>query len=235
MKDTLTLSLILFICRGIISAALLSSSDPRFGENSLTLDTSTGLAWLDLPMSVGLSYNQVLAATQPDGPFAGFRFATREEITDLFRSAGLPGEGFFPESGTNTANILQLISLVGATSSHDGRAEALGITGSPAPPVGVNSLHYTEYIEFLYGSTVPGYGLASFNAFGDGYGTYTVGSWLVESVPEPTSWGIGMIAGVMLVGRRCLNLGHNNLRQPTPVERQLGCSPSATRRGCAKR
>ena len=42
---------------------LIQASDPRFGLNSLTIDTGTGLGWLNLAASAGLSYQQVLADT----------------------------------------------------------------------------------------------------------------------------------------------------------------------------
>ena len=202
----LALSLILLGCRGVILAALLSVSDPRFGENTLTLDTSTSLAWLDLPISSGLSYDQVLAATQPGGALAGFSLATTQEVADFFRSADLLPGGFYPESGTNTAKILSFISLVGATSSQNNRPEAFGITGSPA----VNGVHYVEGIDFFYANGAAGYGVASpWGGFGDSYGTGTVGSWLVEVVPEPAAWRMAAIAAFMLAGRRCSNLRHN--------------------------
>jgi len=42
-------------------AALVSASDPVFGPDSLTIDSDTNLAWLDLTETLDLSFNQVQA------------------------------------------------------------------------------------------------------------------------------------------------------------------------------
>jgi hypothetical protein len=51
------------------NAALISASDLRFGQDSLTVDTTTGLEWLDLPLTTGYSYQTMNAALQPGGTF----------------------------------------------------------------------------------------------------------------------------------------------------------------------
>jgi len=48
-----------------IRADLVQAGDPRYGPNSIIIDTASGLAWLGLPFSSGLSYQQALLATQP--------------------------------------------------------------------------------------------------------------------------------------------------------------------------
>ena len=75
-------------------AELVSGSDPRFGPDSITLDSRTGLAWLDLTFTTNLSYNQLVTGLQPGGRFAGFRFATPDEVLSLYTSAGF-GEGYY--------------------------------------------------------------------------------------------------------------------------------------------
>src|SRR6516165_3756551 len=78
-------------------ANLIPATNPSFGANSLTIDTGTGIAWLNLTASAGLSYQQVLADTQPGGIFYGFRFATDQEVLNLYSSAGFT-TGFYPSS-----------------------------------------------------------------------------------------------------------------------------------------
>ena len=126
----LNIILVLLLSKAVTSAALVQADDLRYGAGTLTLDTSSGLAWLDLPVSRGFSYLQALAATQPGGAFDGFRFATAQEVIALCASAGIPGPNWHPETASSLQPILSLISFVGATSSQDGRPEAHGISGT---------------------------------------------------------------------------------------------------------
>ncbi|MBV8096227.1 MAG: hypothetical protein JO110_23925 [Acetobacteraceae bacterium] len=64
-------------------ATLIQTSDPQFGADSGTLDTNTGLEWLKVTFSQGLSANQVLAQLGAGGTFSGFRYATRAEFSGL--------------------------------------------------------------------------------------------------------------------------------------------------------
>lgn len=106
-------------------ADLYQVDDPRWGAGSLTLDTRTGLTWLDLPFSQDLSYSQAEAEMLPGGEFAGFRHATAVEVASLYASAGF-GEGFIPASTAGCQDVVSLISLIGAT----GGTDTAGITGS---------------------------------------------------------------------------------------------------------
>lgn len=94
----LNIILVLLLSNAATSAALVQGDDPRYGAGSLTLDTSSGLAWLDLPVSCGYSYLQALAATGPGGSFDGFRFATAQEVVALCASAGIPKPDWYPRN-----------------------------------------------------------------------------------------------------------------------------------------
>lgn len=190
-----------------LAQGMLSSADhPRHGANTLTVDANTGLAWLDLPLTSGLSFQQVLAATQPGGAFAGFRFASTHELFGLFADAGLPGQGWHPISDPQTAPVLPLLSLLGTTSSQDGYPETFGVTGTPA---GIGA-HYAGGLDFaLYNGTpcyfIPGPGpLHSLGSLGDFYGSGDWGSWLVMNVPEPSPATFGILLASILLGRRLL-------------------------------
>jgi hypothetical protein len=73
----------IFITGGPARSELILKNDPVFGTNSIVLDTSTGLEWLNLRFSTDLSPAEVLAELQPGGEFAGFRYATQDEFTSL--------------------------------------------------------------------------------------------------------------------------------------------------------
>lgn len=177
-------------------ANLLQASNPSFGPNSLTVDTSTGLGWLDLTASAGLSYQQVLAATQPGGVYSGFRFATAQEVLNLYSSAGIPGTGYYPAS---TPSILSLISLIGATSFQDGHPETLGISGTF-----YGGGQVVPGMDFLTQNGVPTYFVSGVPGqsliYGTGTSFPTVGSWLVTTVPEKADASIYVLAGAGLIG-----------------------------------
>jgi len=105
------------------TAALVQATDPRFGPNSLTIDTSTQLAWLDLTASAALSYNQVLVDTAPGGIFSGYRFATVPEVLQLYGSRVLTTSEFFDTAHyypVSSPSIQTLFSLVGTSGTFYG-------------------------------------------------------------------------------------------------------------------
>ena len=180
-----------------IRADLLQASDAHYGADSITIDTASGLAWLDLPFSSGLSYEQALLATAPGGEFAGFRPATAAEVLSLYSDAGIAGTGWVPETSPSLQPILSLIHLVGSTSWQDGNPETLGISGTLGEGVRV-----VPGLDFAYRDEVPGYWVTGIPGqtlgYGDSTAFPTVGVWLVSSIPEPQPWLIGSLGGVLL-------------------------------------
>jgi hypothetical protein len=176
-------------------ANLIQATDPSFGANSLTIDTSSGLGWLNLTASAGLSYNQVLADTQPGGIFYGFRFATAQEVLNLYSSAGF-STGNYPSA---TSPILLFLSMIGATSSQDGNPETFGISGTA-----LEGFQIVSGVDFFYNSGVPMYDVTgvpgSTLAYGPGTAYPTVGSWLVQDVPETADPIIYVLAAGALAG-----------------------------------
>ena len=224
----LILALLMLRLNNFVVAAVFSADDPRYGAGMLTVDTSTGLAWLDLPLTSGLSYQEVLAATQPGGAFAGFRYASAQEVFAFFDAANLPKQGWYSESSSAAQPILSFISLVGATSSQDGRQETLGRTGTP----GDLEAHIGVGLDFAYQNGVPGYlrdgasGWPSGGSLGDSYNSGSWGSWLIEPIPEPTSLELGVLAGLLLLCRHRINKRHNYLLE---TNRRPATAPSAER------
>ncbi len=106
---------------------LQEGNSPSFGANSVTDDSRTGLIWLDMPFSAGLSYDQALADTAPGGIFYGYRFATVQEVLGLYYSAGIPATGYYSLS---TPAIQNLISLIGPSGTINGYQ---GILRCPGP------------------------------------------------------------------------------------------------------
>lgn len=96
------------------------------GDGLLLRDTSTGLEWLRMSQSLGLSVNDVTGqwfgnteVRPPAGKFAGFRYATRDQVVQLYRNFGL----------TTLDNSLTEANVVGANVAF----QALGFTGQRLP------------------------------------------------------------------------------------------------------
>lgn len=123
---TLTLLFIGLNLSSLSNAALMDMGN-------FTRDTSSGLDWLDLTESNGLSYNAVKAEmyqgaagnpggcspfgcfpgtpAEPNGQFYGWRYASRDEVRGLYTSAGVP-------LGNNVGavgNVANLVDLLGDT------------------------------------------------------------------------------------------------------------------------
>jgi hypothetical protein len=113
------------------SASLFAIDDPIYGVGSFTRDTASGLDWLDLTSSGTRSYRDMsgLDGTSEfvaGGAFEGLRYATLDEIAQLWINAGIPssfhyvdGSGTFQttDAAVNAAatTLQQLIGFVLST------------------------------------------------------------------------------------------------------------------------
>lgn len=192
--------LILFLSLSSLSAALLEADHPAFGPKSLTIDTGSQLAWLDLSRSANYSYLQAESAAQPGGLFEGFRHATIEEVFGLYQHAGIPALGDYPE---NNPAVQSLISLLGPTSFQDGRPEAIGISATPAFANGRDVPKLDFYFRITIEGSVPLYEASLERlVFNEAYAQPTVGNWLVMAVPEPSSAAVFALGLALMSFRR---------------------------------
>jgi hypothetical protein len=73
----------------IYACTLAFNANAAIVDNgTYTTDTSTGLDWLDLTATAGMSYNQVSAELGAGGMFEGWTYATRAQVTGLWDSFG---------------------------------------------------------------------------------------------------------------------------------------------------
>lgn len=77
-------------------AGFVSQSYLVDGDKKVTFDESSGLSWLKLSETQGLSINQISAQLGAGGAFSGWRLPTGEEVEALFVS-------MFPELKFNNA------------------------------------------------------------------------------------------------------------------------------------
>lgn len=221
MKTIHPVTLTVLVCLSLVQpsakANLVLTNDPAFGANSLTLDTSTGLGWLNLSVSAGLSYQQVMADTQSGGNFSGFRLATAQEVLDLYASAGIPGTGYYSLS---TPAIPSLFALVGTSGTINGHPGVLALSSTSvfpgtycAPAIYVTGINGVE--EYW----VNGGGFESGGtAYGPTFSYPDVGSWLVKDVPEPADTSFCVLVAAVWFGF-------------TFLQRQLRRRPTSCRSG----
>lgn len=128
------------------SIAMLAGSPARsalIDQGPTTRDSISGLEWLDITSTAGMSYSAVLASSFVTAE--GFRFATEAEVRQLFVSAGGNGSSDGTILASNTAPVQQLLQLLGCTSylagnACDGRPEDWSLAmwgGSSGVYVGV--------------------------------------------------------------------------------------------------
>ena len=81
-------------------------------NGNYTTDTLTGLDWLDISETKGLSYYQVLSLIEEGGKLEGWTYATRQQINTFFSNAGLIKS---LNSKKNLNSVSRLLDLLGRT------------------------------------------------------------------------------------------------------------------------
>jgi hypothetical protein len=180
------LSSLLCIIPAVSHASLFSMDSARWGAGSLTGDSSTGLQWLDLDISTGISYNTMLTEQADGGLYEGFRYATATEVETLFSNAGIPNIN--SGSAANVTPAQALVDLLGNTTGST-PGETIGFTGTAAgfgQAVGVLDYYLSAGVPFYKASTTSlDYGMA--------FSADSVGHWLISEapipeVPVPAAW-----------------------------------------------
>lgn len=184
MRKNMIMAMVLLMLLSIqCFAELVSRDDSLHGPGSITLDTDTGLEWLDVTKTTNLSANFVTSQLVRGGGFEGFRYATIAELTTLFAHAGIPQISF--GSGTldptNYAPVVRLLDLIGATIPS---SQTFGLLGDASPFVPTNLA-----IGVLQAFSHPSLGLVGsadpVQASGDrNSASQTVGSFLVRVTPQ---------------------------------------------------
>ena len=150
-------------------------------QGSTTFDKTTGLEWLDLPVTLDRTYIDVAEQLSPEGEFAGYRFATKYEVSEVFDFFKFP-EGYRRTDAIDPVSY-KFFELFGATLVHPsflstiGYIESASSLASEVPSVAISGVSIFE--------DPPG--LASDRGLG-GYEpswTYAAGSFLVRNTANP--------------------------------------------------
>lgn len=96
-------------------ATLVSQSDGVFGADSVTLDTGTGLEWLDTNISANRSFNDVSGQFGTGGDFQGWRYATGAEVLNLIASNTTVLSGSGSNGSLDLGSAFAFIDTLGVT------------------------------------------------------------------------------------------------------------------------
>jgi len=88
----------------------ISERDSSFGSKTLTYDSQTNLEWLDIRLTQGMSYSDVLS--QLSTTFKGYRIASYDEVNTLFLDAGVYKGASNFTSSTSLGNLSRNTGLL---------------------------------------------------------------------------------------------------------------------------
>ncbi|WP_282605433.1 PEP-CTERM sorting domain-containing protein [Pelagibius sp. Alg239-R121] len=167
--------------------AAFVSEGSSFGADTITRDTDTGLQWLDLTESLGLSVDEVAAEFGAGGLYEGFSYARGSDVETLFfTSAGIT-PGF---QGPSEAAVWDLANLLGITDAFFFVSFGHYLPDLSNPTAGLGSLEPL----LPFGDAAASRAIVDDNGFAFDQGAATVGSFLIRRdgpssvpVPEPST------------------------------------------------
>lgn len=185
---------------GLVILSYSSNAHATLVDNGITtVDTDTGLEWLDLTETYDMTVAQVIPELAPAGLFAGYRLAVIAEVHELMTNAGLPVSTIINGIvSTDIQDIIEanaLTALLGNTITPQYGSRYIGarghlIDGNQDRVVGFYSRDQSNlYHDYFTGQPHwPGTGV-----------------WLVRSVdvPEPGPFALIILglAGFVFAGR----------------------------------
>lgn len=192
-------------------AALIEMDYLTPGDGLITRDTQSGLEWLDITQTFGLTFDEILQGTGNSWYADGWRFATTDEVSAMIYNyagvlvgcEGCPSYAAIPEG---TANAI--IGLFGA--NPNGWVNAYFDDGPESEHVGQFAVSFNQTLsQYIVAVEAP-------NGIARTVSSPELGSALVRPVPLPNSIWL-LLSGALWMFRygqknirgmkSCMNLG----------------------------
>lgn len=190
-------------------AALVEMDLQSSNDKLLTLDTDTGLEWLDVTQTLGLSINDIINGA---GSWfnQGFRYASDNELVALWSHVGLTSDLFSLDPSYLPA-AYEFQSLLGFVQTDPQTRSSTGMTPTLS---GTTKLSRIAYVNIFNNNDVNSC-YDCFFQYSYDYRENFYGSWLVkESAPVPipaTAWLL--LSGILGIGGFCKSHKSRDVRR----------------------
>lgn len=200
MHYRFSFAVVVFGCLLSVHAAQASTLVST-GNGTTILDTTTGLTWVALSQTAGLSEAQVEAGA--GGWFGSYQYATESQLATLFADAGLANLKAYTNDPATIANVQAFVQLFNPPRPGY-TAAALGFFTSSVPAYyGIMDVQYVEgegAIADWYPPQANGYSVTE-PVNGGGYGSLLVGVAPVP-LPSPVWLLVSGLGGLVILTRR---------------------------------
>ena len=172
--------------------SLVSLDDAVFGADSITLDQNTGRQWLDVTVTDGLSYNELIVLLQEE-EYKDFQLATYDDVIELWDSAGL-------DVGVTSdlQAAIEFVELVGVTLTQNGFPQVLGVTDTLI----FQGVHRQAQVDYFVENGEDFYLIGTTGGPGDTFGVEGRGGWLFRTIPEPGTAPLAICIAAILARRK---------------------------------
>lgn len=206
------------ICLTLIALPAIANAD-LVDRGLQTYDTQSGLEWLDLSQTRGLSFTEVSAQFGAGGLYDGYRYASSIEAQTLLGQFGLPVVSYTQyASNTWAPNLASFDALLGLNVGGLGPAYGFQVETGDALDGGYHPLFYGtgsvmltamnpdphdaisagERLVSQHAEVTVGYA-ASYAERNLSHFLVRDGAPIVSAVPEPETWAL-MLVGLTAVG-----------------------------------
>lgn len=176
------------------ASASFSTQDSAFGSNSIVVDSQTGLEWLRLDVTFGLSFEQITTQMDAGETFSGFTVASGSDVTTLFKDAHV----WAPLSPLTGPADLAAGATFGSLFGYFDTGTTLlsqGMTSMVTGPGGF--AQQVIGLGYRPGVSISSFDDATFSrvAASDQFGTWLIRT--VPAIPEPSTYlllAIGLVA-----------------------------------------
>ena len=169
------------------------------GDGLLTVDSASGLEWLDLTETTGQTYDAVLAGFGGFTTTLGFRFATASEVSALYTNAGVNDQTntYAVENFAGVGVLLQLLGCTAVCSGNTPFEQGLA-DFEPFDPLICDSPFVQQRLSTEEARAAFSFGREKAAFSNAAVGSFLVRATVVQSVPQLPGPGIAALAALLL-------------------------------------